>query len=301
MAVTAISAPDQRIRNGKGLLLMLLGMFLFSAVDTQAKFLTDTLHPVQITWTRQIGLLLGAVVLIGLRGPTLIRTDKLGLQLVRGLCAGLSAALYIYAVVHVPLADAVAVSFVAPFMVTVAGAIILGEHVGIRRWIAISLGFIGTLIVIRPGSGVMHPAVFLVVLAAALFAARQILSRSLARSDNTETTIVYTALCSSVLLTIPLPFVWEQPQTTLEIVLCMSIAVLAALAEICVIKALELALAVVVAPVMYSLIIWGTIYGFLVFGHLPDAWTWMGVAIIVATGCYSFYREFKTGQKGSAS
>ncbi|MEM1360315.1 MAG: DMT family transporter [Pseudomonadota bacterium] len=300
MAVAATSVSDQHVRNGKGFLLMLLGMFLFSAVDTQAKFLTDTLHPIQITWTRQIGLLLGAVVLIGLRGAALVKTDKLGLQLIRGCCAGLSAACYITAVVHVPLADAVAVSFVAPFMVTVAGAIFLNEPVGIRRWIAISLGFLGTLIVIRPGSGAMHPAVFLVVLAAALFATRQILSRSLATSDSTETTIVYTALCSSVLLTIPLPFVWEQPQTTQEIALCISIAILAALAEICVIKALELALAVVVAPVMYSLIIWGTVYGFLVFGHLPDGWTWLGVAIIVATGCYSFYREFKTKQRGNA-
>jgi S-adenosylmethionine uptake transporter len=107
------------------------------------------------------------------------------------------------------------------------------------------------------------------------------------------TTIAYTAIGGSVLLTIPLPFVWQWPQSSTEIVLLVSFAIMAAGAEICVIKALEVAMAVVVAPVQYSLIIWGTMYGYLVFNQLPDFWTWVGTAVIIASGLYTLQRDRK--------
>lgn len=268
-----------------------LGMFLFAAVDTQAKFLTDTMHPIQIVWTRQLGLLIGAIILLFLHGPKLLKTARPFLQCLRGISAALSATIFIFAVTYVPLADAVAISFVAPFMVTVLAAVLLREPVGIRRWLAVCIGFIGALIVIRPGMGLMHPASGLVVLAAGLFAFRQILSRFLADTDRTVTTIAYTAIVSFVLLSIPLYFVWEWPTTRQAIALCVGMAVLAAFAEICVIRALEIAMAVVVAPVHYSLIIWATFYGFVVFGDFPDAWTWVGTLIIMITGIYTLHRE----------
>ena len=151
---------------------------------------------------------------------------------------------------------------------------------------------VGALIVIRPGLGVVHPAAGLIVLAAFFFAIRQIVSRVLSDSDRTATTIVYTALVSVLVLTVPVLFVWQTP-TAEQVPLLFMLALLAAAAEICVIKALELAMAVVVAPVQYSLILWGTFYGFVVFGQLPDAWTWAGTALIVATGLYTFRREAK--------
>ncbi len=267
------------------------GMFLFSAVDTQAKFLTETLHPIQIVWSRQLGLLIGVFILLALRGGSVLHTRAPGLQIARGGLAAGSATLFVVAVSFVPLADAVAVSFVAPFIVTVLGALVLREPVGIRRWSAVTVGFIGTIIVIRPGLGVIHPAVMLVLLAAVLFALRQILSRVLSGTDSIETTVAYTALVGSLLLTLPLPFVWQWPTTTVEVTLLVSIAVLAAFAELLVIKALEVAQAVVVAPVQYTLLIWGTMYGYLVFGQLPDLWTWTGALIIVATGFYTLHRE----------
>ncbi len=280
-----------RLQSGLGIAYMAGGMFLFSAVDTHAKFLTDTLHPVQIVWSRQLGLLIGVLVLLAWRGASVLRTRYPGLQIARGCMAAGSATLFIVAVGFVPLADAVAVSFVAPFMVTVLGALVLREPVGLRRWTAVSIGFLGAMIVIRPGLGVVHPALMLVVLAAALFALRQILSRLLSTSDRTATTVAYTALAGSLLLTLPLPFFWRWPATTLEIVLLASMAVLAAFAEVLVIKALEAAQAVVVAPVQYTLLIWGTMYGYLVFAQLPDRWTWTGALIIVATGLYTLHRE----------
>lgn len=279
---------------------MLGGMFIFSAVDIQAKLLTETLHPIQIVWSRQLGLLIGVVIYVLFRGVSVFRTKHPGLQVTRGLLAASSATLFIVAVAYVPLADAVAVSFVAPFIVTLMGALVLKERVGIRRWTAVTIGFIGTLIVIRPGLGVVHPAVFIVMLAASFFALRQVISRALSNSDRTATTVAYTALVGSLVLSIPLPFVWQWPSTNQEIVLLCSIAIMAAAAEILVIKALEVAQAVVVAPMQYSLMIWGTMYGYLVFGQLPDVWTWVGALIIIATGIYTLHREAMVSKQRTA-
>lgn len=270
---------------------MALGMFLFSAVDTTAKFLTDGLHPIQITWTRQLGLLVGAVVFLAMQGPALFRTSHPRLQVTRGLLAVCSATSFIFALRHVQIADAVAISFVAPFIVTLLAAALLREPVGVRRWMAVTLGFIGSLIIIRPGMGIVHPAAGFVVAAAFFFACRQVISRAISDTDKTSTTVAYTAIVGVGALSVPLPWFWVTP-TGFEIVLLAGIAILAAVAEVCVIKALEMTMAVVVAPMQYTLIIWGTIYGWLVFGQLPDVWTWVGTAVIVATGLYTLRREY---------
>jgi drug/metabolite transporter (DMT)-like permease len=267
------------------------GMFLFSAVDTQAKFLTETLHPFQIVWARQSGLLIGVIVLLAVKGLGVLRTRNPGFQIARGLLAATSATLFIFAIRHVPLADAIAVSFVAPFIVTAVGAVALREPVGVRRWIAVSIGFAGTLIVLRPGMGVVHPAILLVMVAATCFALRQILSRAVSGTDSVETTVAYTAIAASLVLTLPLPFVWRWPDSGLVVALLFGIAILSAAGEVLVIKALEEAQAVVVAPVMYSLMIWGTMWCWLVFGQFPDAWTWTGALVIIATGAYTLHRE----------
>ena len=269
------------------------GMFLFAAVDTEGKFLTETLHPLQIVWSRQLGLLLGVLVLLAYRGFGILRTQHLGLQIARGAMAAGSASLFIFAVSFVPLVDATAVTFVAPFMVTLIAALVLREAVGIRRWTALAIGFVGVLIVTRPGMGVVHPAVFLILIAALLFALRQIISRVVAGTDRILTTVAYTALVGSAIMTVPLPFVWRTPETSIELILLVSMALIAAVAEILVIKALDVADAVVVAPVHYSIIIWATFYGFVVFDQLPDMWTWVGASIIVVMGMYTLHREWR--------
>ncbi len=284
----------------RALALMTGGMFMFAAADTQAKFLTQTLNPLQIVWSRQLGLLAGVIILLFLHGLPILRTAHPRLQILRGAFAAGSATLFITAVGYVPLADAVAVSFVAPFVVTIFAALLLREPVGIRRWLAVIAGFLGTLIVIRPGMGAVHPAAFLVVIAASLFAFRQILSRHLAATDRTATTVAYMAIVATVILTIPLPFVWQTPQTMTELILLAGLAVSAASGEFLVIKSLEIGQAVVVAPVQYTMLLWGTIYGYLVFGQLPDGWTWAGALIIVATGLYTLHRERLAARRATA-
>ncbi|KNG93426.1 transporter [Pseudaestuariivita atlantica] len=270
---------------------MALGFFLFSIVDTTAKFLTDTFHPLQIVWMRQLGLLAGVLVMMAAQGMTLLRTKAPGLQITRGVLAAASATLFIYAVAYVPLADAVAITFVAPFMVTVLGALLLKEQVGLRRWTAVTIGFLGALIIIRPGMGVLHPAAGLLVLAALFFALRQIASRVLGSADPTRTTVAYTAITASAVLTVPMLFVWQTPGNWQAFALIALLAILAGVAETMIIRALELAEAVVLAPIHYTLLIWGTTWGWLVFGQLPDIWTWIGAAIIIVSGLYTLHRE----------
>jgi len=270
---------------------MALGMFAFSLADVQAKFLAQDLHPLQVAWFRQSGLFVGVIVLFLLKGPGLFRTPHPVLQITRGVLAAVSATLFIVGIRYIPLADAVAISFIAPFVVTVLSALVLREPVGLRRWIAVTLGFAGTLIIIRPGTGVMHPAAFVIIFAATFFALRQIVSRKLAASDNVATTVAFTAVAALVVLSVPQPFVWAWPDDTKQILLLISLAACAGIGEFFVIKALEIALAVVVAPVQYLLLIFGTIYGYLVFDQFPDAATWIGALIIVATGLYMLNRE----------
>jgi drug/metabolite transporter (DMT)-like permease len=287
-----VPIPSQKQNNSaRGIALMTGGMFLFSACDAIAKLLTDTIHPFQIVWSRQCGLFIGVLILIAIKGLTVLKTSQPKLQITRGVLASISATMFIIGIAYVPLADAVAITFIAPFIVTLMGALILREPVGIRRWTAVSIGFIGMLIVVRPGMGVIHPAAILLIIAATAFAFRQILSRALAGGDKTSTTVAYTAIVSWSILAIPALLVWQTPATNIEIILLISIAVMAAIAETLVIMALDAAQAVVVAPVQYSLLIWGTLYGFLIFGQLPDMFTWIGALIIVATGLYTLNRE----------
>jgi len=300
IAEPAPRQPD----NLRGLLLMTLAFFVFAAADAQAKYLSGWFPSVQIVWTRQLGLTSGMLVLLVLKGPSILRTRHPYLQVLRGTLAAVSATCFIFALRYVQLANATSVTFIAPFMVTIMGALFLGEKVGIRRWTAVAIGFVGTLIVIRPGLGVVHPAVLLVVVAAIAFALRQILSRVLAATDRTATTVAYTAIASVLLLSLPLPWAWKTPEAGWEVAILASMAVCAALGELLVIKALEISQASVIAPTHYSLIIWSTFYGWLVFGQLPDRWTWLGAAIIVATGLYIMHRErtlFRAGRPAAVA
>lgn len=291
----------QSDNNLRGIALMALGFSSFSACDTIAKILTESFHPLQIVWLRMLGLFLGVCVLIVIKSPKVLKTPKPLLQILRGVVAVGSATCFIIAVGYVPLADAIAVTFVAPFMVTILGAMILKEPVGIRRWMAVFVGFIGMLIVIRPGMGVFHPAILLIVVAAAFFAARQLLSRWLSGVDSVTTTVAYTSIVAFVLTSITLPFVWITPVGTVVLLQIIGMAVLSAFGEILIIRALDIAQSVVLAPVHYTLIIWGILYGYIFFQELPDQWTLLGCGIIVISGLYTIYREHKLALRKRAA
>jgi len=271
--------------------LMLIGMFLFSAADMLAKLLTEAFPAVQIFWFRQLALLLGVICLLIYRGKAVLRSQRPGLQISRGALAVCSGLLFIYAVNYVPLADAVAATFVAPFFLTLLAAVVLHEKIGARRWSAVLVGFIGALIITRPGTGAVHPSVLLVIAAAAFYAARQVVGRVLSDTDSTLTTVCYTALTASAIVSLPLPWFWQWPTALSQWLLLLLLSVFAGVGEVLVIRALEVAEAAAVAPIHYTLIIWGTIYGYVIFNQIPDAWTWLGTVIIVLAGLYTLRRD----------
>jgi S-adenosylmethionine uptake transporter len=195
------------------------------------------------------------------------------LQIGRGVAAALSATFFISGLNFVALADAVSVTFVAPLVVTIMAALLLGERVGLHRWTATIIGLLGTLVVIRPGFASFHPGLLLPLIAAMLFAIRQIISRHIGVRDRTETTLAYTALKLIAILA--------------------SMSLMAALGEFLVIRALEIGQAVFVSPLHYTIIIWASLYGYLLFGQFPDIWTWVGSFVIIASGLYIFHRERK--------
>ena len=285
--------------NPTGILLMATAMFFFASADTIAKFMTAGYHPMQVVGIRQLGLFVGVLAYLALRGVATLRTRRPGLQFLRGACATISATLFVAALTFIPLPDAAAIAFAAPFFVTILGFFLLGEPVGLRRWAAIFAGFAGTLIIIRPGFDSFHPAYLLVVGAALLFAARQVISRVLGASEPTVTTVAFTAVTSVLLLAIVQPFVW-RPVAAEHLWLFALYAAAAGLGEFLVIKALEVAQAVVVAPLQYTMIFWTTGFSYVVFDTLPDALTYVGAAIIIASGLYSLYREHLAHRRAMA-
>lgn len=276
--------------NAKGIALMALGMFSFGSADTIAKFMADGYHPLQIVGIRQTGLLVGITLFVMWSRKNPFHTKAPKMQLFRGLCATVSAFLFVIGLRYIPLTDASSIAFVAPFFVTILGVVFLREQVGIRRITAIIAGFLGTMVIIRPGFDSFHPAYLVVIVSAFLFATRQVVSRSLAGVDPTVTTVAFTALTSVFLLALVQPFVWKPiPQE--DVILFMVYAACSGFGEFLVIKALEIAQAVVVAPLQYTMIFWTTGHGYLIFGNIPDIYTVIGAAIIIASGLYTLQRS----------
>ena len=285
------AAPPSSRQNLRGALLMMLAMFIFAILDALAKYLTQFHHPLQIAWVRQTGLLLVALVFLFRQGTQVLATQHKVLQSARGVFAALSACLFIIGIAHVPLADATAVTFVAPLFVVMISALFLKEPVGIYRWGAVIVGFGGTLLIVRPGFEGFDWYLLLPLIACGFFALRQILSRYLAPTESVATTICYTAITSFLVLCPAGYLVWETPENGTIILLMIFLALAGSLGEILIISAFQHGLAVVVAPMHYTILIWTVIYGYLLFGQLPDALTWLGGLIIILSGLFTLYRE----------
>lgn len=268
----------------RGIALMSVAFLLYSLSDLVAKVLTEDFHAVQIGWTRQLGLLSGVVFLLFRRGLAVFHTQRPGLQFTRGIIASTSPVLFTLAVAHISLADAVAVSFVAPFLVVIFGALLLNEHISRKQFFGILGAFIGTLIIVRPGLGVFQFGTIFVLLAATAFALRQVISRMVAGIDRTSTTVAYAGTVSVLVLSFILPFFWKTPETLYHYGLFFLVALTAGFGEFFIIRALDITFAVVLAPLQYTMIIWSIIWGWLVFADLPDGWTLIGTAIIIISG-----------------
>ncbi|MEJ0078668.1 MAG: DMT family transporter [Alphaproteobacteria bacterium] len=280
--------------------LMCFAVFLFAGNDATAKYLNGHMHTVQVVWARYMSAFVLALILSNpFTRPEIMRTQRPWLQLGRSTLLLISTLLNFIALRYLQLDQAVAIIFCTPFIVAALGGPMLGEWIGWRRWIAIMVGFCGVLLVTRPGAGGIHPAALLVVGSAVCYSIYSISTRVLARTDRDATTNFYSNLVGAIAISIAVPFVWT-PQSDPKVILLMcSMGLFSGFGHYLLIRAHRRAPAAVLAPFIYSEIVWMIALGFLVFGDVPNHWTLAGVAVVILSGLYLLYRERVMGPRRS--
>jgi drug/metabolite transporter (DMT)-like permease len=280
--------------------LMLATMAVFVATDSTAKYLVRTYPVLEVTWARFVFHLPVVLVLIAQqRRVSVLRTQRLGLQLGRAGCQLASTTLFFLAVAFLPLATAIAIGFVQPLLVTILSVPLLGEKVGPRRWAAVGVGFLGALVIVRPGP-TMHWAVLLPLGMAFFSALYQVATRRVATLDNAAASLFYNAVAGALALSVAAPFVWQAPDAKGWVLLVL-VGVGGGFGHLLLISAFARASASLLAPFTYTQLVWATVLGFLVFGDLPDQWTLLGAVIIVGSGLYVFARERAQARAAQAS
>jgi len=277
--------------HGRGIALMVAAMVVFASQDGITKHLATQFAVPQILWIRYVFFLLLALWLTRAEGPRrTFRSAVPGTQILRALLLVAEIGLFVLAVRHLPLAGTHAILATTPLIATALSVPLLGERVGPRRWAAVGVGFLGMLIILRPGIGVFQPAMLLPLAAAVLFALYQILTRRVSGLDPGGTTLAYTAAAGAVVFTVLGPFHWEAPDAAGWAFL-LTLAVTGATGHLLLIKALSSAPAAVLQPFNYLLLVWATLIGWVFFDDLPDAATVIGAMVVVASGLYTLYRE----------
>jgi drug/metabolite transporter (DMT)-like permease len=271
---------------------MMYAAALIPLLNASAKYLTANYSVVEIAWARYAGhFFYMLAVFAPRRGPRLLVTSRPVLQLVRSSLLFASTAIYFSALGYIPLVTAAAISFMSPFIVTALAPLVLGEKVGLRRWVSVALGFAGAMVVIRPGTSAVNAAALLVFASATSSALYQLLTRKLAAHDPAETSITYIALAGFLLASVALPFTWKTPETLLDFSLFIALGLFGGFGHYFMVRAYELAPAPLIAPFNYAQLIGSLILGVAVFGQFPDLWTCVGAAMIVGTGIYLLLRE----------
>ena len=273
---------------GLAALLTCLAMAGFAGMDAMSKFLVHDYAIVQMLWVRYV-IFTGFAVLVA-RPRITLRSVRPWLQAGRGVLALVENGIFVLAFLFLPLADAHAVAATAPLLVIVLAVPLLGERVGLHRWLAVLAGLAGVLTIIRPGFMEPRWALLIPLGGALLWALYQVLTRLIGRVDRAETTLLWTAVSGLVGTTLIVPWFWAWP-TPSAWVLMGGVAVLGSLAHYALIKALDFAEAGAVQPYCYTLLVWATMLGFLVFGDVPDPATMTGAAIVVLSGLYTWHRD----------
>ncbi|HEY1934857.1 MAG TPA: DMT family transporter [Acetobacteraceae bacterium] len=276
----------------RGILLMCTGVATFPFMNAAVKLLAPHYPATQITWARFTGhLIVMLIVFLPRYRWALLRTRRRAVQFGRSVAMLASNLLFVMAIGRVPLATASAIGFTAPLIVTVLSVPLLGESVGWRRWSAVLLGFAGALVVIRPDHGFGDPSVILLLLSSLAYALYQVATRWVGRYDNAATGIIFTALFGSLAMTLVMPFVFVLPRSLLDTGLFCSLGLLGGFGHYLVIRAFQHGAAAVIAPLGYVELVGTTALGYLIFGNFPDLPTWVGAAMIIASGIYIAWRE----------
>jgi len=277
-----------------GALFMCLSMFGFAVMDSVSKFMVQSYPVAQTLWVRYVLYAGFAVIIAWPKGVRVqARSRRPWLQFWRSVLALVENAAFFLAFAYLPLAETHAIGAASPLVVILLAVPILGERVGLHRWIAVLAGFVGVLLIVRPGLVELTWPVILPVAGAVMWGLYQIMVRLCARDDSPETTLLWSAFVGLGVISFVAPLDW-RPADGFAWFLLLVIGVLGSLCHYGLIKALDYADASALQPYSYTLLLWAAVMGFLVFGDVPAVWTVLGGAIVVASGLYAWHTDRMT-------
>jgi len=279
---------QQKFLTYQGGLLIILTTLCFASMDAQVKYFSNQISFLIFLWAKYLGQFIFLSVFFFKSRKTLLHYGNLKIQLLRGFCSVAPTLCFFYAIKFVPLAEASALVFFHPLIVVILSAFLLKEHITKRQIYLVLFGLIGVLIIIRPGLGVIHPASFLVVLAGTFFAVYQISTKYLIRISNSTSTLFFTTIFSLFISSVLLIFLQSYDSIHYSMLLIF-FGLLSAIGEYCLIRAYKSETASFLTPLFYSQLIWGIMYGFILFNQLPDAFSILGMVILVSVGLLNFY------------
>lgn len=276
---------------GRAVATMCVGIFCLVVNDSFAKWLTAYYSPLQIVFGRNLlALPIVVALVLWLRGREGLGTRHLMLHAARGVLMVASAYAFFRGIAVLPLAEATSLIFAAPIFITALSVPLLGEKVGWRRWTAVLVGFMGVLIVVRPGAAAFHPASLWVLAAAVQYALLMISARWIGEDEDAWTLMVWVVIFQLLYSGLTAPLVWVPPDPW-HLLPVLGMAVFGTLGMTLISQAFRLGAAAVVAPFEYTALIWASLFGWLFWGEVPERWVYLGAAVIVASGIYIVVRE----------
>ena len=275
----------------KAITFNLLAWVMLPIMDGFAKYLSSDLPVLQITWARYFFTVAFTLpIMFFFFRKNLVWTDKPKLQLIRGLILLTANVCFFYSISIISLAKALTLAFIAPLIVTAFSPIFLGEKVGFRRWSAVIIGFIGSMVVIRPGFVEINLASLAALGTGVMYGFYLIITRKLSSSDNPLLTLLLTGVVGAIIISFVMPFVWIKP-TLNQWSMMAAIGIFACVGHLFIILSLKYEDASKLAPFSYFEIVTNIIIGYYFFSDFPDKWTFLGLFIIILSGIYISRRE----------
>ncbi|HVM81423.1 MAG TPA: DMT family transporter [Stellaceae bacterium] len=295
---SAPSAPPRPVEDRPLLAIgfVLAALMVFSGMDAISKLLVREYSPILITWGRYAVNLVLLLPFVLRAGVAPVGGTDLAMQVGRGIAMVGSAVLFVSGLSSLQLADAIAISFVSPLLVTALSIPFLGERVGVRRWAAVVTGFAGILIIIQPGGSAFDFASLFPLASSTCWAVGLVLTRRIGSHAPPMTTLLYTTAIAFLVLSLFLPWVW-QPFDLRALVLVATMGVLSMAGQYFLLMGYMRGPASLLAPFSYAQIISSTFWGVVLFQVWPEPSTWIGAAVVVASGLYVFHRERVTRKK----
>jgi len=269
---------------------MFASTICFSGMHACVRYLSAELHPFEIAFFRNF---LGVAILIPFAiraGKSVLKTEHLNLHFVRASFNIVAMLIFFYALSITPLALVQALSFTAPLFTTILAIFFLGEIVRLRRWAAIIAGFIGVIIILRPGIEPLQLGAYLVLCSAAIWAMTMIVIKRLSNTDSALTITLYVSLFLTLFSFLPAAIVWQWP-VGVQWFWLFGIALAGTLGQLCLAKAFSFADATLVLPIDFAKIVWGALFGYWFFSETVDSLTWLGAVIVFSGACYLAWRE----------